>query len=225
MTLRVVGAGLGRTGTHSLKIALEELLGAPCYHMLELFEHLDHVPAWHAALRGQPVDWTPVLGGYAATVDWPAAACWRQLAAANPDAMVLLSARADADEWWRSADQTIFPGVRSGGPPDAALDGWRAMVDDMLTSFDPSWSEHDAAVAAYERHNAAVRAEVPAGRLLEWHPSDGWASICAALQVEVPDMPFPHLNTTAEFRAHMGLDTAPAQRTPDPAAGTLGSSA
>src|SRR4051812_50222125 len=72
--MRIVGAGLGRTGTHSLKLALERLLGDPCYHMAEVFEHLDHVPTWHAAIRGETVDWQPVLGGYAAIVDWPGAA-------------------------------------------------------------------------------------------------------------------------------------------------------
>src|SRR3954447_22822143 len=57
VVLRVVGAGLGRTGTASLKQALERLLGAPCYHMAEVFTHLDHVPVWHAAIRGENVDW------------------------------------------------------------------------------------------------------------------------------------------------------------------------
>src|SRR5438445_5778536 len=85
VSMRVVGAGLGRTGTHSLKLALERLLGAPCYHMVEVFEHMDHVPMWHAAIRGEPVDWRPVLGGYAAIVDWPGAAVWRDLASAYPE--------------------------------------------------------------------------------------------------------------------------------------------
>src|SRR3954463_2967084 len=91
--LRVVGAGLGRTGTASLKMALERLLAGPCYHMKEVFEHLDHVPIWHAAIRGEAVDWSSVLDGYLAIVDWPGAACWRSLAAAHPDAVVLLSTR------------------------------------------------------------------------------------------------------------------------------------
>src|SRR4051812_26831488 len=86
-TMHVVGAGLGRTGTHSLKLALEQLLGAPCYHMSEVIQPLAHVPTWHAAIRGEPVDWEPVLGGYSAIVDWPGAAVWRQLAAAYPDAV------------------------------------------------------------------------------------------------------------------------------------------
>jgi hypothetical protein len=77
--LRVVGVGLGRTGTHSLKLALEDLLDGPCYHMLEVFEHLDHAPLWHAAVRGEPPDWDAIFDGFVATVDWPGAAFWREL--------------------------------------------------------------------------------------------------------------------------------------------------
>ena len=197
--LRVVGAGLGRTGTNSLKFALERLLGGPCYHMTEVFAHLDHVPTWTAALRGQPVDWQPVLGDYVAAVDLPTSACWRELAAENPNALVLLSMRSDAEAWWRSVDQTIFRGLRDGGDPDPKYDEWRIMAAVMLERFEPNWRDHDAALAAYERHNAEVIATVPAERLLVWHPEEGWPPLCAALGVPVPDEPFPHVNTSAEW--------------------------
>ena len=140
MTLRIVGAGLGRTGTHSLKLALERLLGQPCCHMSEVVQHLDHVPTWHAAIRGETVDWSPVLDGYAAIVDWPGAACWRSIAAAYPDAVVLLSTRADAETWYRSAKATILGDIpeeekaarsdfvyRNDGDLDA-LDRWVASL-------------------------------------------------------------------------------------------------
>jgi hypothetical protein len=93
MTLRVVGAGLGRTGTLSLKAALERLLGAPCYHMVEVFAHPEHVAAWHAAARGSMPDWQALFAGYAAVVDWPAASFWPEISEAFPDALVLLSVR------------------------------------------------------------------------------------------------------------------------------------
>jgi hypothetical protein len=80
MTLRVVGAGLGRTGTNSLKLALEQLLGGPCYHMFEVFGHPDSIPRWVDAVEGRPVDWDALMNGYRAAVDWPAAAFWRELA-------------------------------------------------------------------------------------------------------------------------------------------------
>ena len=87
MTLRVVGAGLGRTGTMSLKLALERLLGAPCYHMAEVFVHPEHVAVWHAAARGEPVDWHALFAGYAAAVDWPVGSFWPEVSAAFPDAL------------------------------------------------------------------------------------------------------------------------------------------
>jgi hypothetical protein len=201
--MRVVGAGLGRTGTHSLKLALQQLLGAPCYHMSEVFEHLDHLPTWHAAIRGEQVDWQPVLGDYAAIVDWPGAAVWRDLAATYPEAVVLLSTRADAATWLKSARATIL-----GNEPenkmedDPSLPGFVPMVRDMFAKFEPNWRDDDAAMAAYDRHNDAVRHEVPASRLVQWQPGDGWAPLCNALGVDEPAEPFPHVNTTEEFRAH-----------------------
>lgn len=200
--IRIVGAGVGRTGTASLKQALERLLGAPCYHMIEVFEHLEHVPIWHAAIRGEDVDWSRVLDGYAAIVDWPGAACWRSIAAAYPDALVLLSTRSDAETWYRSAKATILgdiPEEVKVARPE--MQPFGDMVGDMFAALDPNWRDRDAAMAAYERHNAAVRAEVPAERLVEWQPGDGWEPLCAALHVAVPDEPFPHTNTTEEFNA------------------------
>jgi hypothetical protein len=204
MTLRLVGAGVGRTGTHSLKLAVETLLGAPCYHMREVFEHPDHVTCWRAAADGEPVDWDAVFAGYAATVDWPGAAVWQEIAAAYPDAIVLLSVRDSAETWWRSADATIFQGLRREPPPDSDLAPWHAMVRELLAGrFTPHLDDELAAKAAYERHNAEVRAGVPRDRLVEWQPGDGWAPLCAALGVPVPDVPFPHVNTTAEFQEMM----------------------
>lgn len=200
MSLRVVGAGLGRTGTMSLKLALERLLGAPCYHMIEVFAHPEHVAAWTAAARGEMPDWLEVMDGYAAAVDWPAAAFWPELSAAFPDAIVLLSVR-DAHAWWESASQTIFPASRRA----TASPEWRAMIDGMFASrFGASLDDERACKEAFERHNARVRAEVPASRLLEWRPGDGWAPICAALGVPVPSESFPRANTREEWFERFG---------------------
>ena len=195
MGLRVVGAGLGRTGTLSLKLALERLLGAPCYHMAEVFEHPDHVVRWHAAARGEMPDWDDVFRDYAAAVDWPAASFWPELSRAYPDAIVLLSVR-DADSWWHSASQTIFPASAGVQGP------WRAMVDAVFAArFTSDLTDRAACIAAFERHNARVRAEVPPQRFLEWRPGDGWAPLCTALGVAVPNEPFPHVNSTEDFLA------------------------
>ena len=198
--MRIVGAGLGRTGTHSLKLALERLLGQPCYHMAEVFEHLDHIPTWHAAIRGEQPDFGAVLGPYSAIVDWPGAAVWRQLHAAYPEAIVLLSTRRDAATWLKSARATIMGnGPENKLEDDPGLPGFVPMVRDMFQLFDPQWRDDDAAMAAYDRHNDAVRREVPADRLVQWQPGDGWEPLCSALDVDVPDEPFPHVNTTEEF--------------------------
>jgi hypothetical protein len=202
MTLRVVGAGLGRTGTLSLKLALERLLGASCYHMVEVFAHPEHIAAWHAAARGRMPDWEKLLTGYAAAVDWPAASFWPELAEAFPDALVLLSVR-DPESWWRSASTTIFPAT-SAAPHDA----WLAMVRDVFAArFTSAIDDRPASIAAFERHNAEVRATVPAGRLLEWRAADGWAPLCAALELPVPDAPFPRVNTSEEFLARTAAAT------------------
>jgi hypothetical protein len=201
--LAVVGAGLGRTGTNSLKLALERLLGRPCYHMLEVFERQPDVAVWHAAIQGQAVDWRALLREYGATVDWPACSFWREIAAAQDDPWILLSTRSSADVWWKSFSATIAAGLQKPVPPDRP--DWaerRKMVLAMLDiAFTPNWREREAAMAAYERHNDEVRAAVPPDRLIEWQPGDGWEPLCDALGVALPDEPFPRTNSTAEFVA------------------------
>ncbi len=209
--LQVVGAGLGRTGTASLKRALEQLLGGPCYHMLEVLERPPDVATWHAAVRGEPVDWGALFDGFRACVDWPAAAFWREIEAANPDALVLLSTRESASDWWGSMARTIVPTVQGEVPEDQPLlQRHRAMVRELLAKrLTPGWEEPQQAMAAYERHNEEVRRAVPPGRLLEWRAGDGWEPLCSALGVPVPPEPFPHENTAADFRARQGLQEAP----------------
>ena len=208
MTLRVVGAGLGRTGTHSLKIGLEQLLGGPCYHMLEVFGHPEHVPMWQRAVEGDSPDWDVLFDEYVAAVDWPVAAFWLELSERYPDAVVVLSVRDDAEAWWRSANATIFEAMHRDPPPEMA--DWHRMAVDMLRlRFTEQWEDRQAAMAQYQRHNDEVRATVSGDRLVEWRPADGWTPICRALGVPVPDQPFPHVNTTEEFRAMANLDAPP----------------
>ena len=200
MPLRLIGAGLGRTGTASLKAALEVLLEAPCYHMLELFQHPEHVATWRAGAAGEPVDWDAALQDYAAAVDWPAAAFWRPLSDEHPDAVILLSTRDSSAAWWRSARETIFHNLADPTPPEMAE--WRAMWDELTAAtFTPDYLDEASAIAAYERHNADVRRTADPERLVEWRPGDGWDPLCAALGVPIPDQAFPHLNTTEEWVA------------------------
>jgi len=195
MTIKVIGAGVGRTGTTSLQAALEILLGGRCYHMHEVFQRPADTPVWTDAARGRMPDWPAFLAEYAAAVDWPASAFWPELAAAFPDALIVLSTRRDSDTWWRSASATIFPATIEA-PPGPWTDMVWAMFEHRFTT---DISDRDAAVAAYEAHNARVRETAPAERLLEWQAEDGWEPLCAALGVAVPKTPFPHANTTQDF--------------------------
>ena len=203
MAVRVVGAGVGRTGTHSLKLALEQLLDGRCHHMVEIIADPPQAAAWTDAVEGREVDWQQALDGYVAIVDWPGASFWRELSAANPDALVLLSTR-DPEAWYRSAANTIFNPIEA---PPPGLEEWFGATMPKLfdTRFSADLENRAAMIEAFERHNAEVRAGVPAERLLEWTVSDGWAPICSRLGVPVPDAPFPVTNTTSETRQLLGM--------------------
>lgn len=195
MSLRVIGAGVGRTGTLSLKTALERLLGGACYHGSEIFTRPEHTDLWNSAAKGEPVDWHALFDGYDASVDWPTAAFWEEISVAFPDAVILLSVRESVDSWYRSAYETIFKYA-----PLADISPQLKMFATVLeTRFTPDSQEPEAAKAAYERHNAYVRAKAPRDRLVEWTPRDGWGPLCGALGVPVPDEPFPRLNTTEDW--------------------------
>jgi hypothetical protein len=208
MGLHVIGAGVGRTGTGSLKLALQQLLGAPCYHMYEVLKQPHHTPIWQAAVRGESIDWETIYANYAATVDWPGAAFWKPLSQAFPDAFVLLSLRSTAQEWFRSANETINELLQVRRMENADLQAWRAMAKELLRrTFSPIPFEQAAAEAAYERHNAEVRATIPPERLLEWQVTDGWEPLCDRLGVPVPAEPFPHVNKRDEFQAMLERGT------------------
>jgi hypothetical protein len=202
MALQVVGAGVGRTGTHSLKLALEQLLGGPCHHMLEVMGDPAQIPPWTDAIDGKPVDWNALLARYRALVDWPGASFWPEISAANPDALVLLSVR-DPEAWYKSASNTIF--LTFEHMPEE-LKPWMNAVRRLLAErFSDRFDDPMAMMDAYERHNDAVRQGVPASQLLEWAPSDGWAPICERLGLPLPADPFPVTNTTSEFRSMVGM--------------------
>ena len=202
MSLRVVGAGVGRTGTTSLKLALERLLGEPCHHMYEMFGDPAEIPRWTAAIEGRPVDWTTMCDGFAAVVDWPGAAFWPELTIAHPDALVILSVR-DPESWYLSASNTIFQ-VYDNAPAE-----WQHWFDAMYRLLGERFScdldDPDTMMAAFERHNESVRRSVAPERLLEWTPSDGWEPICGRLGLAVPAQPFPWTNDTNQLRELLGL--------------------
>jgi hypothetical protein len=202
MSLEVVGAGVGRTGTNSLKIALEQLLGGKCHHMFEVVADPAQIPLWTCAIEGRPIDWSSMPPGYDALVDWPGASFWPELSAANPDALVLLSVR-DPEAWYRSASNSIFL-ILDAGPPE--LKPWFETMRGFLAErFSDRFDDPTAMMDAFVRHNDAVRAGVPSDRLLEWTAADGWDPICERLGVSVPDEPFPVTNVLNEWRANFGM--------------------
>jgi len=209
--MRVVGVGFGRTGTWSLKIALERLGFGPCHHMFEIVEHPARAHAWLDAVRGEP-DWDTVFAGYRSTVDWPAAAFWRQILDAYPESVAILTVR-DPGRWHDSVMSTIFRGDRQAHTPvgrallriatvgradlRAVAELNETVVRDGVFAGRPGDREH--AIKVYEQHVAEVKATVAPERLLVFDLRDGWEPLCAFLGVPVPDEPFPHANDAAAF--------------------------
>lgn len=210
MNLKVIGAGFGRTGTMSLKVALEELGFDPCYHMTELFENSSHADLWNAAANGERVDWEDLLGEYAATVDWPGCSFYEELMEEYPDAKVLLSVR-DPERWYESTLNTIYNirRVTSSSKFFAVLGRFvpgvrrvARMVNTLIWegTFDGRFEDRQYAIEVFNRHNEEVKKRVPADRLLVYEVKEGWEPLCDFLGVEVPDKPFPHLNDSYSFR-------------------------
>ena len=200
MSLSVISFGLGRTGTLSLKQALEQLGFGPCHHMTEVDEHDPaQLALWQAAAKGD-VDWNKAYAGYRSACDWPTAAFCRELTAAFPDAKVMITVR-DPEKWVESFSSTIGTlTTSSDAPPE--VQPFLDMVIAMLrkTGFTvPATKEQ--LLEGFHRHLALVKATVPAGQLLVFDVKEGWAPLCAFLGVPVPATPFPRTNNREDFWA------------------------
>ena len=206
MPLSVIGAGFGRTGTLSLKIALERLGFGPCHHMLEVLAHPTQALGWRAAAEGEPVDWDALLAGYGAAVDWPASHFWRELSHRYPDAKVVLTAR-DADAWYESISATIgkFAVGDQALPPDplkrSVIEMGRFLI--MERTFGGRIGDPAHAKAVYRRHVEAVTDGLPPGRLLVFDSTEGWTPLCRFLDRPVPGEPYPRSNSREEFWQHV----------------------
>jgi len=194
MALKVIGTGFGRTGTDSMREALEILGFGPCHHMLEVNRSDEQKRLWRAHARGDSPGWEQLFAGYRSCVDWPSAHYWRELIQVYPDAKVLLTYRSP-DSWWESFSKTIGEGIaRSTEPESLGV----ALVANQV--FGGKFADRAHAIAVYQANVDAVKATVPAHRLLVHNLGDGWDPLCKHLGVPVPAVPYPRRNSTTDFR-------------------------
>lgn len=195
MSLKVIGAGFGRTGTASLKNALELLLGGRCYHMSEVLGQPGHVDHWLDVVAGKP-NWDAIFADYVATVDFPASNSWRELADTYPDAKIILSVR-DPERWFESTQATIFnPELqsRAGGTKWGQM--LKGTIDDHLGG---DLGDREALLAAFQSHTKQVQDAFGPERLLTFEARQGWQPLCDFLGVPVPSEPYPNINSKEEF--------------------------
>jgi hypothetical protein len=199
MVLRVIGAGLPRTGTSSLNLALQHLLGGKGYHMTVIAGHPFNLgDEWDNALADMMPDWDTIFDGFSSAVDWPTSMFWQEISATYPDAPIILSTRDSAETWVASLEATILPVAR-----EALVSDW-SEGRGLLTLFErftgtQEWDNHALLKAKYAEHNAEVRRLAPQNRLVDWRATDGWQPLCAALDLPVPEMPFPHVNKREDW--------------------------
>lgn len=199
MTMQVIGAGVGRTGTHSLMTALNQLGLGPCHHMEEVLHDLSRqVPLWQAAVDGKP-DWQAIFKGYVSTVDWPTATYFRELHKVYPRAKFVLTVRSP-QSWAESFSETIYKALAGRAHAPEAMQPWLKMCVGVITKAGfVDGLDMAGLIAAFEAHVAAVKAAIPAKQLLVFQVKEGWAPLCAFLDVPVPEGAFPRTNDRAEF--------------------------
>ena len=199
MTLQLIGAGFGRTGTLSLKGAIETLGAGPCYHMLEVVLNPAHAEAWLRAAHGEAIDWDSIFENFAATVDWPGCSYWRELRQHYPEAKVLLSLRTP-ESWYESAYNTIYQTMYTAEVPEA-IRTMREMARKLVfeDTFGGRFEDRAHAMGVFERHNEEVQRGVPSDQLLVYPVGSGWEPLCKFLDVPVPEEDFPHVNSSETF--------------------------
>ncbi len=199
MTISVIGTGVGRTGTYSLKLAINQLDLGPCHHMDEvLYKMPAQVPLWAAAVSGEP-DWTKIFDGYQSAVDWPTACFFRELIQQFPSAKFVLTQR-DPEKWADSFGATIYKLLagRDQAPPE--MRDWLEMANNVITKTGfPAGLDREGLIDSFIAHNDAVKEAIPAAQLLLFEVKQGWEPLCDFLSVPVPAEAFPRTNHREEF--------------------------
>lgn len=200
--MKVIGSGFGRTGTLSLKKALEEIGYGPCYHMEEVLKRPSHIALWQQAANGQPVEWQALFADFQATVDFPASVIYKELLALYPEAKVIHTVR-DPQRWYDSTYATIyqakdlFPAWLLKTVP--FLRGFIDLQNKLIWNslFEGQFENRPRMIDIFQEYTEEVKRTVPPDRLLIFQVKDGWQPLCQFLDVPVPDVPFPHVNDTA----------------------------
>ena len=199
MSIKVIGAGFGRTGTLSMKFALERLGFDKCYHMMEVEKNPGHVDEWIKAGQGELPDWQKLFTGYQASVDWPSCNFWQEQLEAFPDAKVILTRR-DPQAWYRSVMKTIWRVSNVPRDTEAGIKGRELAFGNIWKPiFDERMDDEGHVIRQFEAHNQSVMDRCPKDKLLVYEPGQGWEPLCEFLDVPVPDEPYPKVNTTEEF--------------------------
>lgn len=219
MKLQILGSGLGRTGTMSLKFALEELSQAPCFHMVELMKDTSRLPLLKRGAKTGHTDWSAFFAGYHSSVDYPGCLFLPEILSQNPRLKVIHTTR-DPEAWYDSVARTIYRGVPQG-PRDVLRLIWNAvrfkefrrvapvfMFNDKLIwkgQFEGKFKDKAFAIEVFQRHEAKIRSLVPNSQLLIYRIEEGWEPLCRFLQVPIPELPFPKTNQRDAFNAKMDL--------------------
>ncbi|KAJ8611784.1 hypothetical protein CTAYLR_007729 [Chrysophaeum taylorii] len=228
--LYVIGAGFARTGTSSLKLALETL-GLRVYHMTENVKN-HNLPLWHAwsaakspEERARAIDGIVdelASRGFNATTDFPASLAYEELLGHYPSAKVLLSVRSKGEVWAASVLSTIARfGPLSKYPPWRFFESLRMNVE----THEYIWQTigaptvdglplRDDLAAAHDSWIDKVRATVPSDKLLVHEAKDGWKPLCEFLSPEFEQqcadilksgVPYPHANDTSKMQTFIAL--------------------
>ncbi|MCA9998722.1 MAG: hypothetical protein KDE56_23320 [Anaerolineales bacterium] len=201
--LQVIGAGFGRTGTHSLALALDKLGFGPCYTILDVDQNVGHWQLWNNALNGKSVNWNALFQSYQSAVEWPTISFLPQLINHFPQAKIILTMR-DPDSWYESATTTIFPGLEATAKhPDPEIRERSTLNRRLILEhvFSGKYWDKVQAIHIYQNHIEAVEKLVPADRLLRYHVKEGWPPLCTFLEVPEPAESFPKRNARASFLA------------------------